>query len=108
MKIEFSGQTVLVTGAASGFGLEIAAAFSERGATVYACDLAEEKLKETQKQIGEAGKSSIVDVTRRDEVEKWVQAAWSDTGRIDNAGGVLGQVGKPVVVSVGVGSDRSC
>ena len=94
MKIEFSGQTVLVTGAASGFGLEIAAAFSERGATVYACDLAEEKLKETQKQIGEAGKSSIVDVTRRDEVEKWVQAAWSDTGRIDvlvnNAGGVLG------------------
>ena len=48
MKIEFSGQTVLVTGAASGFGLEIAAAFSERGATVYACDLAEEKLKETQ------------------------------------------------------------
>ena len=105
MKIEFSGQTVLVTGAASGFGLEIAAAFSERGATVYACDLAEEKLKETQKQIGGAGKSSIVDVTRRDEVEKWVQAAWSDTGRIDvlvnNAGGVLGQVGKPVeVVSV--------
>ena len=41
-----------------------------------------------------------VDVTNRVEVEAWVQSAWARTGRIDvlvnNAGGVLGQVGQPL------------
>lgn len=100
MNIDFGGQTVLVTGAAHGFGREIAGAFAARGATVYACDLVESELEETHKTLGDRGNCSIVDVTSRDEVKKWVQAAWSDSGRIDvlvnNAGGVLGQVGQPL------------
>jgi len=100
MKIEFSGQTVLVTGAAHGFGRAISAAFSDRGATVYACDIDESGLTETQRILGLNGTTSVVDVTDRSAVLAWVGDAAARAGRIDvlvnNAGGVLGQVGRPL------------
>ena len=39
MNIEFGGKTVLVTGAAHGFGRAIALAFLANGAKVFACDV---------------------------------------------------------------------
>jgi len=100
MKIDFRGQTVLVTGAAHGFGRAIAGAFAERGATVFACDVVEQELAQTLQLLGENGETSVVDVTDRAAVETWVRAARTRTGRIDvlvnNAGGVLGQVGQPL------------
>lgn len=100
MNIDVRGQTVLVTGAAHGFGRAIAAAFAMRGARVFACDVVERELGETLQLLGEHGDVAKVDVTNRVEVEAWVQSAWARTGRIDvlvnNAGGVLGQVGQPL------------
>lgn len=100
MKIEFSGRTVLVTGAAHGFGRAIAGAFATRGATVFACDVVEEELSETVRIVGDSCHGAMVDVTDRFAVDAWVKGALAETGRVDvlvnNAGGVLGQVGRPL------------
>jgi 3-oxoacyl-[acyl-carrier protein] reductase len=105
MNITFEKRTVLVTGAAHGFGRAIAGAFAHRGANVFACDVVEEELAETVQIVGDRCTGAVVDVTDRASVTRWVRSADEATGRVDvlvnNAGGVLGQVGKPLeVVSV--------
>jgi len=100
VNIDFRGQTVLVTGAAHGFGRAIAGAFATRGANVFVCDVVEAELAETVSILGDSGFGKNVDVTDRFAVDAWVKAAYAATGRVDvlvnNAGGVLGQVGRPL------------
>lgn len=100
MNIMFGGRTVLVTGAGHGFGRAIAGAFALRGARVFACDVNADALAQTADVVGEACTVSVVDVTDRDSVQAWVGSALAATGRIDvlvnNAGGVQGQVGRPL------------
>jgi 3-oxoacyl-[acyl-carrier protein] reductase len=100
MKMDFTGRTVLVTGAAHGFGRAIAGAFGMRGANVFVCDVVEDELVETVDIVGDQCLGRLVDVTDRFAVGRWVEEAHSRTGRLDmlvnNAGGVLGQVGRPI------------
>ncbi len=95
-----SGRTALVTGAAHGFGRAIARAFGEQGADVFVCDVIEDELVETVDLLGPRGRGRAVDVTDRAAVGAWVGEAHATTGRVDvlvnNAGGVLGQVGRPL------------
>ncbi len=102
MNVDFTGRVAIVTGAAHGFGRAIALAFAERGATVWACDIVAEELRETHDLCVSAGghcQTRAVDVTDKAAVEQFVGAI-SAIGRIDilvnNAGGVLGQVGRPI------------
>jgi 3-oxoacyl-[acyl-carrier protein] reductase len=102
-EFEFGGRTAIVTGAAHGFGRAIALAFAQRGASVWACDLAEEELLETQRLAGDADgtcTARVVDVRDKHAVQAFVADASAATGRVDilvnNAGGVLGQVGRPL------------
>jgi len=103
MLVRFEGKTVVVTGAAHGFGRAISLAFAERGATVWACDIVDEELRETVRLAALAGTgcaARIVDVGDRRAVDAFVAEAASATGRVDilinNAGGVLHQVGRPL------------
>lgn len=100
MSYDFSGRTVLVTGAAHGFGRAIAGAFGARGARVWVCDVVEGELAETVDIAGDGCRGRVVDVTDRRAVGAWVEEARTETGRIDvlvnNAGGVLGQIGRPI------------
>ena len=103
MNIGFTGKTAIVTGAAHGFGRAISIAFAGRGASVWACDVIEDELADTRRLCEAAGgvcTVRTVDVRDKDAVERFAAEASAATGRVDvlvnNAGGVLGQVGRPL------------
>jgi len=103
MNIEFPGKKVIVTGAAHGFGRAIALAFAQRGADVWACDILTPELAETEemsKDLKGSCEARMVDVTESEDVSAFVEEAVGKSGPVDilinNAGGVLGQVGRPL------------
>jgi 3-oxoacyl-[acyl-carrier protein] reductase len=103
VNLDFSGQTAIVTGAAHGFGRTISIAFAERGAQVWACDVLDDELRETEALCTKARGSCravVTDVRDRAAVDACVAAAAASSGHVDilvnNAGGVLGQVGRPL------------
>lgn len=103
MNITFPNKTVIVSGAAHGFGRAISLAFAERGAQVWSCDVLADELAETQRLCREAGgqcEMRVVDITQKDAVSDFGAEASAGHGHVDilvnNAGGVLGQVGQPL------------
>ena len=96
MNIDFAGRTVLVTGAGHGIGRAIAQAFAERGATLWACDLDDEGLGETLRLCGAEARARRVDVTDRNAVRSLIEEAGRIDVLVNDAGGVLGQVGRPL------------
>ena len=103
MNIRFDGQTAIVTGAAHGFGRSISLELTRRGAQVWACDILADELAETQRLCNQAGGSCEarqVDITNRAAVIGFVAEILKERPQVNilvnNAGGVLGQVGRPL------------
>ncbi len=109
MNIRFDDATVIVTGAAHGFGREITHRFAALGARVWACDILADELAETKAGCDGWCEVRVVDVTDREAIGAFVaeaeegaipQSGEGGGGAVDilvnNAGGVLGQVGKPL------------
>jgi len=103
MHIRFDGRTVIVTGAAHGFGRAIALRFAGLGARVMACDVLAAELDQTARLAAEQHTpidTRVLDVSDRSAVQTMVSEALQARGRIDvlvnDAGGVLGQIGRPL------------
>ncbi|MBW4438327.1 MAG: SDR family oxidoreductase [Pleurocapsa minor GSE-CHR-MK-17-07R] len=103
MEITFTGHTVIVTGAGHGIGRALCVAFAAHGAHVWATDILAGPLDETQAACEAAGgmcTTRVVDVRDRDGAIQLAEQASAEHGHVSvlvyNAGGVLGQVGKPM------------
>jgi len=75
MMMRLDGKTALVTGAASGFGAEIARTFAREGATVVIFDLNEAGGRKVAGEIGRSAVAVVGDVTRRADIDRALDAA---------------------------------
>lgn len=103
MEFSFQGRTALVSGAAHGIGRAVCLELSKRGARVWAADILADDVTETERVCREAGgccRARVADVTQEGQVRDLVDQILQTDGAVDIlvnvAGGVLGQVGRPV------------
>ena len=78
-----SRKTAVVTGAASGIGKAIAAAFVEAGARVLLCDINREAVDAAAKKFGDCAIGRVTDVSDEDQVEAAMHAARDAFGSLD-------------------------
>ncbi|MFC5338840.1 SDR family NAD(P)-dependent oxidoreductase [Leucobacter denitrificans] len=84
----FAGQTVIVTGAASGIGRATASRIVREGGKVVAVDISEEKLEEFAKEAPEGSVIAVAaDVTKQEDIDRVVSAAGE---RIDGLANIAG------------------
>ena len=86
MKIDFSGQVALVTGAAGGIGRAVSLALGQVGAKVLLVDIAKEAGLQTQSLIENIGGEAMfvqADVSDPEQVQNYVNIAMQTWGRID-------------------------
>lgn len=93
-RFRLTDQVAIVTGAGRGIGRGIALAFAEAGADVVCAARTESEIGETAAAVRERGRRAVAvpcDVNERGDLERVVQRAREELGRIDivvnNAGG---------------------
>src|SRR5687767_10906459 len=80
--MRLKGKSALITGAASGFGAEIAATFAREGARVTIMDLNGDGARTQAEKIGQSAVVVAGDVTLVTDIQRAVAAAMTD-GRLD-------------------------
>lgn len=82
----FKGKTIAITGAGSGIGRATATIFAREGARVICADINEVGGQETARLVTAAGSEAIfvpTDVTKRDDVRRFIRLGLERFGRID-------------------------
>lgn len=85
-------KVVLITGGAMGIGKATAKRFIEEGAIVEICDVNQENGDSTLGELGTRANFTKANVSKRQEVQSWVEMAIARHGRIDvlvNNAGIL-------------------
>lgn len=88
--MNFSGKTVVVTGAASGIGLATAEAFVAAGARVILADLNADKARAEAARIGGGASTLALDVTKDDSIATFASDALKQAGEIHVLANVAG------------------
>lgn len=91
------GKVFAITGGASGIGLGTAKMLSSRGATVCIADVDPAAMKTTEDYLTAQKVPfmvSRVDVSKRAEVDAWIDLIVKEYGRLDGAANVAGVIGR--------------
>jgi len=92
---DLDGKVAMITGAARGIGKAIAFSLASHGATLALCDLRCEELEQVGHTLRKRGHDVLtfdVDVSRFQQVERWVEATTKAFGIIDvlvNSAGII-------------------
>lgn len=97
--MSLQGKVIVITGAASGMGLETARLFASKGAKLSLADIQAKPLKELETELTgmypEAKVMSMaVDVSKRAEVEDWISRTVEAFGKLDGCANLAGVIGK--------------
>jgi NADP-dependent 3-hydroxy acid dehydrogenase YdfG len=93
------GKVIVVTGAASGIGLETAKLLASKGCKVSLADVQEEPLQAVINEIKQAGGTAIgqvVDIRKRDQVDAWINETVKSFGKLDGCANIAGIIGKNI------------
>ncbi|KAH9910049.1 short-chain dehydrogenase [Xylariomycetidae sp. FL2044] len=91
------GMVFAITGGASGIGLATAQILSKRGATVCIADIDPAAMAKAETYFAPLNVPftiTKVDVSKKDEVESWIDGIVQGYGRLDGAANVAGIIGK--------------
>jgi NAD(P)-dependent dehydrogenase (short-subunit alcohol dehydrogenase family) len=94
------GKVIALTGGASGIGLATSKLLASRGAKLSLADINASQLEAAVKSIQEAGGQAIftvVDVTKREHVKKFIEKTVQEYGRLDGAANLAGVIGRHAV-----------
>jgi 3-oxoacyl-[acyl-carrier protein] reductase len=83
LKMRLEGKIALVTGAASGYGAEIARRFAREGAKVVLMDLNAEGAKKVASEASDEAVAVGGDVTKRSDIDAAVKLATDKFDRLD-------------------------
>ena len=85
----FTGQSVIVTGAASGIGRATASRIAREGGQVVAVDVSEGRLAELKESLAPGGIITVVaDITNQDSIDEIVAAAGGKIDALANIAGI--------------------
>jgi NAD(P)-dependent dehydrogenase (short-subunit alcohol dehydrogenase family) len=97
MDSSMKDKVIVITGAASGIGLETARLLARQGANLSLADIQSAPLKDLETELQQAGTrvtSHVVDIRDRAAVESWIALTISQFGKLDGAANLAGVIGK--------------